>query len=515
MSIVSVSNVTHYYGDKLVLKNIHFRLLKNERVGLVGANGSGKSTLLQILYGSILPDDGLIEWVPDVQAGYLEQHIDLPDGDSIQSYLRGAFQPLYEAEKRMLETADKMAACQQDELERLLKQFAELQERLELHEFYLVDQKIEELAEGLGINALGMETDVGQLSGGQRTKLLLAKLLLEEPDILLLDEPTNYLDYEHVNWLKDYLKGYPHSFILISHDTAFLNEVVTIIYHLEHKQLTRYIGNYQRFTETYEFRKQQILQAFDRQQSEILKLETYIDKNKARASTSKQAKSREKKLMKIERMEKPVPPSKPSFSFKVAERPASLIVELNHLTVGYEKPLFPPLNFSLKRGEKAAITGHNGIGKTTLLKSIMGELAPLSGKALFGQNVKPAYFAQEWTTHSVQTPLEYIWSLHESMSQKEVRQALARTGLKQDHIRQSLDRLSGGEQTRVRLCQLMLEDSNWLILDEPTNHLDPVAKEILAKALYSYEGTILVVSHEPEFYQDWVTQIWNLEDLQQ
>jgi ATPase subunit of ABC transporter with duplicated ATPase domains len=514
MSMVSVNNVTHYYGDKLVLKNIHFRLLKNERVGLVGANGSGKSTLLQILYGSILPDDGLIEWVPNVRAGYLEQHIDLPDGDSIQSYLRGAFQHLYEAEKRMLETADKMAACQQDELERLLKQFAELQEQLELHEFYLVDQKIEELAEGLGISVLGMETDVGQLSGGQRTKLLLAKLLLEEPDILLLDEPTNYLDYEHINWLRDYLKGYPHSFILISHDTAFLNEVVNIIYHLEHKQLTRYIGNYQRFTETYEFRKQQIHQAFERQQSEILKLETYIDKNKARASTSKQAKSREKNLMKIDRIEKPVAPSKPSFSFKVSERPASLIVELDHLMVGYENPLFPPLNFSLKRGEKAAIIGHNGIGKTTTLKSIMGELAPLSGKALFGQNVKPAYFAQEWTTHSLQTPLEYIWSLHESMSQKEVRQALARTGLKQDHIRQPLNSLSGGEQTRVRLCQLMLEDSNWLILDEPTNHLDPVAKEILAKALNSYEGTILVVSHEPEFYQDWVTQIWNLEGLQ-
>jgi ATPase subunit of ABC transporter with duplicated ATPase domains len=515
MSIISVNNVTHYFGDKLVLKNIHFRLLKNERVGLVGANGSGKSTLLQILYGSILPDNGLIEWVPNVRAGYLEQHIDLPDGNSIQSYLRGAFQPLYEAEKRMLETADKMAACQQDELERLLKQYAELQELLELHEFYLVDQKIEELAEGLGINALGMETDVGQLSGGQRTKLLLAKLLLEEPDILLLDEPTNYLDYQHINWLKDYLKGYPHSFILISHDTAFLNEVVNIIYHLEHKQLTRYIGNYHKFTETYEFRKQQILQAFDRQQSEIMKLETYIDKNKARASTSKQAKSREKKLMKIERMEKPVPPSKPSFSFKVSERPASLIVELDHFTVGYEKPLFPPLNYSLKRGERAAITGHNGIGKTTTLKSIMGELAPLSGKALFGQNVKPSYFAQEWTTHSVQTPLEYIWSLHESMSQKDVRQALARTGLKQDHILQPLNRLSGGEQTRVRLCQLMLEDSNWLILDEPTNHLDPLAKDILSKALYSYEGTILVVSHEPEFYLDWVTQIWNLEELQQ
>ncbi|MED1203803.1 ABC-F family ATP-binding cassette domain-containing protein [Heyndrickxia acidicola] len=514
MSIVSIENVTHYYGDKLVLKDINVRLLKNEHVGLVGTNGSGKSTLLKILFGVLLPDEGQISWMPNVRAGYLEQHIQLPEGTSIRNYLRSAFHSLYEAEKKLNETANKLGACRAKELERLLKVYAELQERLELHDFYYIDKKIEELADGLGITALGMDTDVAQLSGGQRTKLLLAKLLLEEPDILLLDEPTNYLDYEQVNWLKGYLKNYPYAFILISHDSSFLNEVVKIIYHLEHKQLMRYIGNYHQFQEAYEFRKQQIFQAFERQQTEINKLETFIDKNKARASTSKQAKSREKKLMKINRIEKPVPPAKPFFTFQAGDRPGSLIVELDQLIVGYEKPLFLPLCITLKRGEKAAITGYNGIGKSTTLKTIMGEIPPLSGKALFGQNVKPAYFEQEWTTHSVQTPLDYIWSRYPLMNQQEVRQSLARTALKQEHILQPLHTLSGGEQTRVRLCELMLEDSNWLILDEPTNHLDPMAKRVLSAALRDYEGTVLLVSHEPEFYQDWITQVWNLENLQ-
>ncbi|MFE8702434.1 ribosomal protection-like ABC-F family protein [Cytobacillus sp. FJAT-54145] len=511
MSIVKVQDVTHYYGDKLVIKNINFSLLNQERVGLVGTNGSGKSTLLKILNGSILPDQGSIEWLPNVKVGYLEQQIDLREGISVRNYLRSAFEHLYDAEVEMLEISNLMGDCTGEELERLLKRFSSLQQQLDHGNFYLIDPKIEEIAAGLGIHVYGMDTDVSLLSGGQRTKLLLAKLLLEEPEVLLLDEPTNYLDFEHIEWLREYLKFYPHSFILISHDTAFMNEIVNIIYHLEHKQLTRYLGNYNKFIETYEFRKQQIFLAYGRQQAEIKKLETYINKNKVRASTSKQAKAREKKLMKMDRIETPNPPPKPKFAFNVCERPTSLIAELNQLEVGYEQALLPPLSFTLKRGEKVAIIGHNGIGKSTTLKTIMGELKPLNGKVSFGQNVKPSYFAQEWATSSGETPLEYIWSLHETMTQKEVRQALARAGLKTDHIFQPLHSLSGGEQTRVRLCQLMLEKSNWLILDEPTNHLDIQSKEILAKALAEYEGTVVVVSHEPEFYEDWVTDIWNLE----
>lgn len=512
MSILAVQDITHYFGDKLVINNINFSLLKDERVGLVGTNGSGKSTLLQIINGTLLPDRGTVEWLPNIKVGYLEQQIQLTEGINIREYLRSAFQHLFAAEIEMLEISNQMANSSEKELEKLLKRYSDLQQLLEVENFYLVDPKIEEIADGLGIKALGMETDVGQLSGGQRTKLLLAKLLLEEPHVLLLDEPTNYLDFEHIEWLRNYLKSYPHNFILISHDTAFMNEVVNVIYHLEHKQLTRYLGNYRKFLDTYEFRKQQTFIAYERQQAEIKKLETYISKNKVRASTSKQAKAREKKLMKMDRIETPTPPPKPKFAFKVSERPANLIVEIEELEVGYERSLLPPMSFTLKRGEKVAIIGHNGIGKSTTLKTIMGEISPLSGKVLFGQKVKPSYFAQEWTTPSKETPLEYIWSFHENMTQKEVRQALARAGLKTEHIFQPLHSLSGGEQTRVRLCQLMLEKSNWLILDEPTNHLDIQAKEILAMALKEYEGTVIVVSHEPEFYEHWVTHVWNLEE---
>ncbi|MFD2445579.1 ABC-F family ATP-binding cassette domain-containing protein [Bacillus sp. CGMCC 1.16607] len=513
MSILNAENVTVFYGDKLVLKNIEFRLLNKERVGLVGPNGAGKSTLFQVLSGNILPDEGAIKWQPNIQVGYLEQHMDLSEGLSIRNFLRSAFQNLYALEEEMIQLLEKMAICDSNELEKSLNRFAYIQEQLEHHDFYFIDPKIDEIAYGLGIQVLGMEKDVSQLSGGQRTKLLLAKLLLKEPDVLLLDEPTNYLDYEHINWLKDYLKNYKNSLILISHDTEFLNEVVNIIYHLEYKQLTRYVGNYQKFIEVYEFRKQQIFINYDRQQKEIEKLETYIQKNKVRASTSKQAKSREIKLSKIDRIDKPEAAAKPKFSFAISEKPASLIVEAKQLEVGYETSLLPPFQFKLKRGEKVAIIGHNGIGKSTMLKTIIGELTPFNGSVSFGQNVKPAYFAQEWNTTSNETPLEYIWSKHETMTQKEVRQALARSGLKTEHIFQPLHSLSGGEQTKVRLCQLILEKSNWLILDEPTNHLDLLAKESLANALQQYEGTILLVSHEPDFYKDWVSQVWNLEQM--
>jgi ATPase subunit of ABC transporter with duplicated ATPase domains len=512
MSILNVENLTHYFGDKLIFKNIEFRLLNKERVGLVGPNGAGKSTLLQILSGAILPDRGKISWQPNIQVGYLEQQTELQAGLNIRDYLRSAFQHLYDYETELLELSIQMSNCIVDEtLENCLKRFSQLQELLEHHNFYFIDTKIDDVANGLGIHVLGMDKDVSQLSGGQRTKLLLAKLLLKEPEILLLDEPTNYLDIEHINWLKDYLKNYHNSFILISHDTEFLNDVVNVVYHLEHKNLTRYLGNYQKFREQYEFRKKQVFIEYARQQQEIDKLESYIQKNKARASTSKQAKSREKRLEKIDRIEKPDYTPKPRFSFKVSERPASLIVEGVGLAVGYETELLPPFDFTLRRGDKVAIIGHNGIGKTTMLKTIIGELSPFNGRVSFGQNVQPAYFAQEWNTTSAQTPLEYIWSQHEGMTQKEVRQALARSGLKTEHIFQPLSSLSGGEQTKVRICQLMLTRSNWLILDEPTNHLDIQSKEVLAHALSMYEGTILVVSHELEFYKDWVTDVWNFE----
>jgi len=511
MSIIDVQNLKHGFGDKTVLRDVSFRMMKEEHIGLVGPNGAGKSTLLNILTGKLLPDAGDISWHPNVKAGNLEQHINLNTEDSIRTFLQGAFSHLFDAEKEMLSLTEEMSLLNSTELDSALKRYSELQTWLEQSNFYGIDATIEEVAAGLGITRLGMDTDVGNLSGGQRTKLLLAKLLLQKPDLLLLDEPTNYLDTAHIEWLSSYLKDYPHAFLLITHDTQFMNEVVHVVFHLEHQTLTRYTGNYKRFEAAYKLRRRQIYQQFERQQEEIKKLETYVQKNKARASTAKQAKSREKKLQKIERIEKPTSNPPARFSFYVSHQPESVLLEAQDLSVGYKSALFSSIHLKLVRGAKVALTGHNGIGKTTTLKTLLGELPALGGTVSIGDRVMPAYFEQEYHAHATHTALAEIWSAYPSLTQKEVRKKLARCGLKTEHIFQPLKSLSGGEQTKVRLCKLMLTGSNLLILDEPTNHLDVNTKEALQEALIAYDGTIILVSHEPSFYEDWVSEVWDLE----
>lgn len=510
MSIIHVEGLTHAYGDKFVLRDVSFRLLHGEHVGIVGPNGAGKSTLLSILTGQLLPDEGTISWLPTVKAGSLEQHIDLEPGERMRSFLQGAFVSLFNAEKEMMRLTEKMAVSNGEELESILKRYSKLQTLLEQNDFYGIDAKIEEVAAGLGLTELGIDSDVSQLSGGQRTKLLLAKLLLEQPDVLLLDEPTNYLDTAHIEWLTQYLKEYPHAFMLISHDTDFMNDIVNVVYHLEHKTLTRYPGNYKQFEEAHDQRKQQIYQQYQRQQEEVEKLERYIQKNKARASTAKQAKSREKKLQKIERIEKPTTAPRASFSFQVSNQPVRVLLKATELQVGYDTPLFSGVNLRLERKEKVALVGHNGIGKTTTLKTLLGELPALDGSVVLGDRVRPAYFEQEVHNYSKHSALEEIWSTFPALTQKEARQNLARCGLKSEHIFQPIKSLSGGEQTKVRLCKLMLSKSNLLVLDEPTNHLDVKTKEALQEAMLAYDGTIVLVSHDPAFYEDWVTQVWDV-----
>ncbi|MGB8957194.1 MAG: ABC-F family ATP-binding cassette domain-containing protein [Tumebacillaceae bacterium] len=511
MSLLQVEGVTHSFGDKTVFRNVSFRLLAGEHVGLVGTNGAGKSTLLKILTGDLLPDEGRVEWMSGLQLGHLEQHIDLKAGETVRDYLRGAFAELFAMESEMLLVTERMAAANESELDSLLQRFSNLQEALDGSDFYLVDAKVEEVAAGLGLTEIGLEKEVDQLSGGQRTKLLLAKLLLQKPQVLLLDEPTNYLDTEHITWLTGYLQSYPNAFLLISHNTTFMNAVVGVIYHLEHKTFNRYIGNYKQFLETYEMRKTQLLQAYNQQQREIQKLETYIQKNKVRTSTAKQAKSREKRLAKIERIDKPTGHPRPLFKFPVTEHPTSVVMEARNLLVGYDEPLLPPLDLKLKRGAKVALVGYNGIGKSTSLKTILGLLPALGGRMSFGERVLPAYFAQEDDSTAEHTAMEEVWRDFPKLTIKEVRGALARCGLKTEHISQPMKTLSGGEQSKVRLCKLILQGGNWLVLDEPTNHLDVLAKEALKEALIAYPGTVLLVSHDPSFYEGWATDVWNVE----
>ncbi|SEB57134.1 ABC-F family ATP-binding cassette domain-containing protein [Paenibacillus sp. GP183] len=511
MSLLTVEDLSHSFGDRLLFKNVSFRLLDGDRVGLVGANGVGKSTMMNILTGQLLKDSGKVEWTPRVNYGYLDQHTKLTPGKTIRHILQDAFLPLYEQEKDMMAITDKMGDATPEELEVLLEQMGEIQDRLENSGFYLLDVKVEEMAQGLGLSAIGLDRDVASLSGGQRTKVLLAKLLLEKPTVLLLDEPTNYLDVEHIEWLKNYLKDYPYAFLLISHDTDFMNEVVNVIYHLEFTKLTRYTANYEKFLAMAEMNKAQHLDAYEKQKDFIKQQEDFIQRNKARASTSGRAKSREKQLDRIERIDRPETALKPTFVFKEARASGKVVFEAENMEIGYSSALLPKMNVTIERGDKIAIVGCNGVGKSTLLKTIIGKIEPYSGKSFRGDYLFPAYFEQEVKAGNI-TPIDDVWNEFSHMTQNEVRGALARCGLKNDHITRPLNKLSGGEQAKVRLCKLLMRESNWILFDEPTNHLDVAAKEELQRALIEYKGTVLLVCHEPEFYEGWVTKVWDVEE---
>ncbi|CAH1194950.1 putative ABC transporter ATP-binding protein YbiT [Paenibacillus plantiphilus] len=510
MSLLTVEELSHNFGDRTLFKNVSFRLLAGEHVGLVGANGTGKSTMMNILTGKLLKDSGKVEWTPKVRYGYLDQHTKLTPGLTIRDVLKDAFLPLLELEKELNEIAAQMADADPDTLEELLVRMGEIQEELEIGDFYLLDVKVEEMGNGLGLNVIGLDRDVSALSGGQRTKVLLAKLLLEKPTVLLLDEPTNYLDDEHIAWLTNYLKSYPHAFMLISHDTTFMNEVVDVIYHLEFAKLTRYTANYEKFLLMADINKNQHIDAYEKQQEFIKKQEDFIQRNKARYSTSGRAKSREKQLDRIERIDRPEESMKPTFVFKEARTSGKTVFEAEGLSIGYTHPLLPKMNMLVERGDKIAIVGCNGVGKSTLLKTILGVIPALDGKVYHGDYLHPAYFQQEMKAPTA-TPLDDVWNEFSSMNQHEVRAALARCGLKNEHITRALNQLSGGEQAKVRLCKLLMRESNFIAFDEPTNHLDVVAKAELKRALQAFKGTIVLVSHEPDFYEDWVTKIWDVE----
>ncbi len=509
--ILSVEKLSHGFGDRAIFDDVSFRLLKGEHVGLVGANGEGKSTFMNIITGKLIPDAGKIHWAKNVRVGYLDQHSVLEKGKTIRDVLKSAFEYLFKIEEDMNAMYSRMGEVDPDELEKLLEDVGVLQDMLTNNDFYVIDAKVEETARGLGLMDVGLDRDVTDLSGGQRTKVLLAKLLLEKPEILLLDEPTNYLDEEHIEWLKRYLQEYENAFILISHDVPFLNSVINVIYHVENQELSRYTGDYHHFQEVYEVKKQQLEAAYKRQQQEVAKLKDFVARNKARVSTRNMAMSRQKKLDKMDMIELAAEKPKPEFNFKPARTSGKLIFETKDLVIGYDSPLSSPLNLRMERGQKIALYGANGIGKTTLLKSLLGEIEPISGSVERGEHQHIGYFEQETKDPSAKTCIDEVWDAFPSFTQYEVRAALAKCGLTTKHIESRVSVLSGGEKAKVRLCKLINDETNILVLDEPTNHLDVDAKDELKRALQAYKGSILLISHEPEFYEDIVTEKWNCE----
>lgn len=509
MSILTVEHLSHGFGDRAIFSDVSFRLLKGEHIGLVGANGEGKSTFMNIITGKLMPDEGKVEWSKNVRVGYLDQHAVLEKGMTIQSVLSSAFDFLYDMENQMNDIYARLGDVDEDTMNQLMAEAGTIQDMLTMHDFYMIDAKVEEVARALGLLDLGLDRDVSELSGGQRTKVLLGKLLLEKPDILLLDEPTNYLDSEHIEWLKRYLNDYENAFILISHDIPFLNSVINIIYHMDNQQLNRYVGDYDKFQEVYAVKKAQLEAAYNRQQKEIAELKDFVARNKARVATRNMAMSRQKKLDKMDMIELAAEKPKPEFHFREARTPGRYIFTTNDLVIGYHEPLSKPLNLSMERGSKIVLTGANGIGKTTLLKSILGLIKPLSGSVEQGDYLEIGYFEQEAPPDIDTTCLEELWQEFPAYTQYEVRSALAKCGLTTKHIESKVRVLSGGEQAKVRLCKLVNRESNILVLDEPTNHLDVDAKDELKRALKEYKGSILMVCHEPEFYDGLATEVWD------
>jgi len=509
MSILTVENLFHGFGDRAIFEDVSFRLLKGEHIGLIGANGEGKSTFMNTITGQLQPDEGSIEWAKNVRVGYLDQHAALSPGMTIDDVLKSAFAYLFDLEARMNAICDSLGSADEDEMSEMLEELGVIQDTLSSHDFFNIDSKVEEVAHAFGFLDIGLNREVTELSGGQRTKLLLAKLLLEKPDILLLDEPTNYLDEEHISWLKRYLIEYENAFILISHDIPFLNSVINIVYHMENRKLNRYVGDYNHFQEVYAMQQSQLEAAYKRQQQEISELMDFVNRNKARVATRNMAMSRQKKLDKMELIELNAEKPKPEFTFKFSRAPGRMIFSTKDLVIGYDEPLSKPLNLAMESGKKIALVGANGIGKTTLLRSILGLISPLSGKAELGDYLSIGYFEQEVAADNTTTCIEEIWKEFPSFNQFEVRAALAKCGLTTKHIESQVRVLSGGEQAKVRLCKLLNKETNILLLDEPTNHLDIDAKEELKRALKAYKGSVLLICHEPEFYLDVVSEVWD------
>lgn len=510
MSLLEIKDLAHSFGDNLLFKDVDITLNKGEHIGIVGQNGTGKSTFIKICTGQVVPDSGRIIWQRGVSVGYLDQYAQIEEKIRMQDFFKTAFQDLYDLEKEMNRLYCQAAEGKTEVLEPAFQ----YQEKLEHRGFYSIDVKIQQVAMGLGLSAIGLDRPIAEMSGGQMAKVILAKLLLTKPDVLLLDEPTNFLDKEHIVWLSEYLSGLEQAFLVVSHDYEFLEKSVNRILDIDQKKITKYYGSYQEFLQKKTLLREDYIRQYTAQQREIQKTEEFIRKNMA-GRKSKMARGRKKQLERMEKMETlEVKEIKPRFQFQELPLTNTEHLSVKNLLIGYYYPLLPKVSFSINGGQKVVVTGFNGIGKSTLLKTLIGEIPSLGGEIHFSSQVKTAYFSQDlkWENEEM-TPIQIMSEKYPSLTIKEIRKKLACCGITSEHAMQPVKTLSGGEQTKAKICLLMHSPCNFLILDEPTNHLDVQAKEALKEALVNYHGTVLFVSHEELFYRDWVDKVINIEKL--
>ena len=510
MSLLEIKQLAHSFGDNLLFKDVDIVVNKGEHIGIVGQNGTGKSTFMKICTGQIVPDAGRIVWQKGILAGYLDQYAEIEENISMQDLLKTAFQELYDMEEKMNQLYVQSANGEEDKLQPAFW----YQEKLEQSGFYSIEVRIQQVVTGLGLSAIGLEKPIAEMSGGQRAKVILAKLLLEKPDVLLLDEPTNFLDKEHITWLSEYLSGLEQAFLVISHDYEFLEKTADRILDIDNRKITKYYGSYKEFLQKKTLLREDYIRQYTAQQKEIQKTEEFIRKNMA-GRKSKMARGRKKQLDRMDRLETlEVKEIRPSFHFQELPLTDTEHLAVRQLSVGYYYPVLSGIDFMVKGGQKVVITGFNGIGKSTLLKTLIGQIAPLDGKFHFSSQVKIGYFSQDlkWEDEN-QTPIQIMAEKYRNLTIKDIRKQLALAGVTKEHAMQAVHSLSGGEQTKVKLCLLMHTPCNFLILDEPTNHLDVQAKEALKEALINYRGTVLFVSHEELFYRDWVDRVIHIENF--
>ena len=502
MSVLDVKNIRFTYGEDTLYQSASFRLFEGEHAVLVGPNGSGKTTLLKLLYQELIPDSGTVAWHPHKRIGYLDQYQKLDETSTVKAYLYDVFYDLFEKEERMEQSYLEASSSEGDIQEKLLNRAARLSDELLDSDFYSIKSEIGKVIHGLGLQKDVLSQPISDLSGGMRAKIILAKLLLENADVLLLDEPTNFLDLKHIEWLVKFLQQYEKAFIVVSHHEAFLKSIASTVLAIESGHIVRYKGDFDYYLQERELRKKQHEKAYVSQQKLIERTEDFIRKNIVRDSTTKRAQSRRKMLEKLPRIGKPIKDRTYRFKFPIGRRTGKEVLRLHDLVIGYQTPLVDPLTLTVRSQEKVVVTGKNGIGKSTLIKTVLNQIEPLSGSFEWIDTADIGYFAQDLTFSDNVTPFQIVHGQYPMFDKKQIISLLASHGLDFDQAHRNINTLSGGEQTKTRLALMRHIKANVLIFDEPTNHLDSAAKEALKEALIDYQGTLILVSHEPAFYQD-------------
>lgn len=517
--LLQATDITKLYGVTSVLNGISLQILERDRIGLVGVNGAGKSTLLQILANEMSYDGGQIFKAKETTIGYLAQNSGLQSENTIWEEMLSVFAPLIETERELrqmeIQIADPNQAANEKAYQNLLERYAVKSDWFKDNGGYEMETRIRSILHGMGFGNFAPDTVISTLSGGQKTRLALARILLQAPDLLMLDEPTNHLDIETLTWLEDYLRNYSGALLVVSHDRYFLDRLVTAIVEIERNQSRRYTGNYSRYIDLKAAEYESQMKLFEKQQDEIERMETFIQRNIVRASTTKRAQSRRKALEKMDVMDRPLGDlKKASFSFEAEVMTGKEVLQASELSYSFgdnKAPLFQDVSFDMKRGETIALIGPNGVGKSTLLKLLIGDLEPSTGTIKWGSKVKIGYYDQEQThLNPRNTILEEVWSTFPHLEETRIRSVLGNFLFSGEDVLKKIAALSGGEKARVALTKLMLQQANVLILDEPTNHLDLYSKEVLESALLDYDGTLFFISHDRYFLNKMAERIVEL-----